>query len=68
MAILFVPNDPLALADAPALQQPPRRDPPAGRAGFGYTNPPGEAVHPIGSAGFLFWQCREAALAALETF
>jgi len=68
MAILFVPNDPLAQAGAPARQQPPRREPPAGRAGFAYTHPPAEAEYPIGSAEFLFWQCRESALAALETF
>jgi hypothetical protein len=68
MAILFVPNDPLAQADAPARHQPPRPDPPAGRAGFDYPNRPAEAPHPFGSAEFLFWQCREAALAALESF
>ena len=68
MAIFFVPNDPLAQADAPARQQPPRPDPSAGRAGFAYSNPPAEAPYPIGSAEFLFWQCRESALAALETF
>ena len=68
MAILFVPNDPLARADAPARQQPPRPDPPAGRAGFAYGDAPAETPYPVGSAGFLFWQCREAALAALETF
>ena len=68
MAIFFVPNDPLAQADAPARQQPPRADPPAGRAGFAYSNRPAEAPHSFGSAEFLFWQCREAALAALESF
>jgi hypothetical protein len=66
MAILFVPNDPLAQADAPARQQPPRPEPSAGRAGFAYSpNRPPEAPYPFGSAEFLFWQCREGALAAL---
>ena len=66
MAILFLPNDPLAQADAPARQQPPRPEPSAGRAGFAYSNRPPEALYAVGSAEFLFWQCREAALAALE--
>ncbi len=66
MAILFVPNDLLALARAPARRKAPRPDPPAGQARFSLPAAPPEAPHPIGSLPFLHWQCREAALATLE--
>lgn len=65
MAILFVPNDPLALGRAPVRRKAPRPDPPAGHARFSLPTAPPEAAHPIGSLPFLHWQCREAALAAL---
>ena len=64
--ILYVPNDPLARAEAPEREQAPRADPPAGRAALDLASPEPEAVYPLDSPGFLSWQCREAALAALE--
>ena len=69
MSIRFIPNDPMAGADAP----PPRRKTPtkdrsAGRAGFTLFDPEPEGLHPLGSPEFLFWQCREAALLAVLTF
>ena len=66
--ILYLPNDPLARADAPAREQRPRPGPKPGRVGFACEPPVPEAVYPLGSPEFLFWQCREAALAAVETF
>lgn len=68
MAITFVPNDPLAQALLPARRQSPRPEPPPGSARFHYPAPAAEDAYPIGSAEFLFWQCREAALATLETW
>jgi hypothetical protein len=69
VAVNFIPNDPMSGPAAPQLRsQVPRRDRAAGRAGFTFTNPVAEGLFPVGSSEFLFWQCREAALAALETW
>jgi fungalysin metallopeptidase (M36) len=69
MAINFIPNDPMAGAAAPLMRsQQPRPDRPAGRAGFTFTNPAIEGQFAAGTPEFLFWQCREAALAALDTW
>jgi len=69
MTINFIPNDPMAGAAAPLMRsQQPRSDRPAGRAGFTFTNPAIQGQFAPGTAEFLFWQCREAALAALETW
>src|SRR5216683_4210305 len=68
MSIDFLPNDPLAVG-APSLRtKAPRPDRPANRAGFTFTNGLAESKFPLGSPGFLFWQCREACLAAVATF
>ena len=67
MPIRFLPNDPLALA-LPARQQVPRPDPPPTQVGFTYTARIAEDVYPLDSLSFRFWQCREAALATLETW
>ena len=69
MAIYFVPNDPLAgPAAPPRRKKKPRRDRPAGRAGFRWHDPAPEGLHADGSPEFLYWQCREAALAALAAW
>lgn len=68
MAINFIPNDPLALASMPMRAQEPRPDRPAGTAGFSVQGPVAEGLFAQGTPDFLFWQCREAALMALETW
>lgn len=69
MAINFIPNDPMAGRTAPGMRsQQPRPDRQAGNAGFTYTSAVGEDQYGVGTPEFLFWQCREAALAALETW
>lgn len=69
MAINFIPNDPRAGAAAPALRaQAKRATRPAGRSGFVYsdTSPEGQALP--GTPKFLFWQAREAAIAAVQAW
>lgn len=68
MPINFIPNDPLALASLPMRETEARRNRPAGRAGFTFVNQVSQGLFTPGTPGFLFWQCREAALAALETW
>ncbi|HEX8246853.1 MAG TPA: M36 family metallopeptidase [Pyrinomonadaceae bacterium] len=68
MPINFIPNDPLAAASLPMREQDARRNRPAGRAGFTFVNQVGQGLFNPGTPGFLFWQCREAALAALEAW
>jgi len=68
MPIRFLPNDPLALDVLPAREQPPRLDPQDPLAGFSYAAQIREDVHPLDSAEFRFWQCREAALATLDAW
>lgn len=69
MTINFIPNDPDAGGKAPGMRaQPKRPTRPASRSGFIYshTSPQGKA--PIGTPKFLFWQAREAAIAAVEAW
>lgn len=68
MAINFIVNDPMAGAHSKPRRQPARDDRPANRAGFVYSDAAEEAVYPVGTPEFLFWQCSEAALAAVETW
>ncbi|MGQ0658283.1 MAG: hypothetical protein ACT4NU_09340 [Chromatiales bacterium] len=68
MAINFLPNDPLAQAEAPLRQQLPRAEPAAQYARFQYSAAVPEAIYAAGTPEFLFWQCREAALGTLETW
>jgi hypothetical protein len=68
MAINYIPNDPLVVGDAPMRVHTPRPDRPAGRAGFHYYDTSPAARYPAGTAEFLFWQCSEAALAAMEVW
>jgi hypothetical protein len=68
MAINFIPNDPAAGPTAPGMRaQPPRPDRPAAKSGFAFTGAVPEGAFAPGTPQFLFWQCREAALAAVET-
>ena len=69
MAINFIPNDPRAGAAAPVLRtQAKRRNRPASKSGFTLVNPSVEGIFHPGTPSFLFWQCREAALAALQAW
>jgi hypothetical protein len=68
MTINFIPNDPLAVASLPMRQKAPRPNRPATRAGFNFSNAAPEGLFNPGTPGFLFWQCREAALAAMEVW
>ncbi len=70
MPINFIPNDPLTQNVLPIRQQPPRPERQVGQARFRYTpsTPYAEDLYAVGTDGFLFWQCREAALAAVETW
>jgi hypothetical protein len=69
MAINFIPNDPLAGSKAPPLRRKtPRANRPASRAGLTFHDPEPQRVYATGTPGFLYWQCREAALAAIATW
>jgi hypothetical protein len=69
MPINFIPNDPAAGTGAPPMRQKnPRRDRPASRSSFTFNGSSPEDIFAPGTPEFLFWQCREAALAALEAF
>lgn len=68
MTIRFIPNDPFAQADLPARKQNARADPSGSHATFAYSGTYAEDIYDIGSPEFLFWQCRESALAALEAW
>ncbi len=69
MTINFVPNDPRAGAGAPPIRKQARRPTrPASRSGFIYSNTSPQGVAPVGTPQFLFWQAREAAIAAVEAW
>ena len=68
MAINFIPNDPLAQDALPMRRQAPRPDRRANRARFVMPGAVPEGSYRAGTAEFLFWQCREAALAAVDTW
>src|SRR5262249_53609577 len=66
--INFLPNDPLATDQMPLRQQEARPDRPSNRAGFTFFDEVPEQRYDVGTDEFLFWQCREAALAAVENW
>ena len=69
MPINYIPNDPRAGATAPAMRvQSPRANRPSTRSGFTFSNVSVQGVFAPGTPGFLFWQCREAAIAALQAW
>lgn len=64
--IAYIPNDPLAGAKAPPLRKKAKRkNRPASRASFSLPAAPPENAFEPGTPEFLFWQCRDASLAAL---
>lgn len=69
MSINYIPNDPRAGSAAPGLRvQSKRPNRPATKSGFTFTNTSPEGTFAPGTPQFLFWQCREAALAAVEAW
>lgn len=68
MSMNYLPNDPLAVGDVPLRIHTPRPDRPSSRAGFQYNGIVPEGRYAVGTPAFLFWQCSESALAALETW
>ncbi|MDB5578764.1 MAG: hypothetical protein JWR80_3940 [Bradyrhizobium sp.] len=68
MTINFIPNDPTAREDMPERPQPARANRPAGRANFKFEAHAPEGEFAFDQRDFLFWQCREAALASLEAW
>lgn len=68
MPINFIPNDPKASGGPPMRHKAPRADRAATVAGFTYVAHAPAALHPLGDPEFLFWQSREAALAAVAIY
>ena len=69
MSINFIPNDPQADSSAPAMRvQAKRPNRPSSRSGLNFTDVAAEGTFNPGGPEFLFWQCREAALAALQAW
>jgi hypothetical protein len=68
MSINCIPNDPLAIGDLPIRKVTPRPDRPANRAGLILTGTVTEDTYDVGTPEFLFWQSREACLAAIEAW
>jgi hypothetical protein len=68
MPINFIPNDPKASGGPPTRHKAPRADRPATVAGFTYVAHKPAALHPLGDPEFLFWQSREAVLAAVAAY
>jgi len=67
--INFIPNDPQAIAKLAMRKIAPRPNRTGATAKFAFENAPGApAQHAPGTPEFLFWQSREAALAAVEAF
>jgi fungalysin metallopeptidase (M36) len=68
MPINFIPNDPLAGTGPVMRRKTARPNRAAGVAGFSYITGPAAGLYTPGTADFLFWQAREAALAAVQTY
>jgi hypothetical protein len=69
VAINFIPNDPRAGASAPAMRnQAKRANRPTTKSDFTLSNVSPEGIALPGTPQFLFWQCREGALAALQAW
>jgi hypothetical protein len=66
--INFISNDPLAVGDLPLIQKKPRPDRPASRAGFTLDGNVAEGLYKQDTKEFVFWQSREAALAAVDAW
>lgn len=67
MSINYLHNDPAAVPRRLEAKTP-RADPPSAHARFEYPQTHPEDRYDIDEPGFLFWQCRESALATLEAW
>jgi hypothetical protein len=68
MPIRFIINDPLVGGSVAASEKAPRPDRPEGRARFGFPRSFPEQVYDLHTPEFVYWQCREAALSAVEAW
>jgi hypothetical protein len=68
VAINFIPNDPLVVSTIPMRSKTARATRSGAVAGFTYSAQGAEARYAPGTPDFLFWQSREAALAAVKVF
>lgn len=68
MPVNFIVNDPLALASVPLRTKEPLPNRKASQAGFTFVDASPAALFDPGSADFLFWQSREAALTAIHVW
>lgn len=68
MPINFIPNDPKASGGPPVRRKTPRAERASTVAGFNYVTHGSAAPRPLGDPQFLFWQSREAALAAVAAY
>jgi hypothetical protein len=68
MPINFIVNDPLALASVPMRNKEPLPDRQTSQAGFTFVKSSLAALFSPGTADFLFWQSREAALTAIQVW
>ena len=66
--ITFIPNDPLAKAGPATRKIKPHAKRAGGRADFAFNGEAKEGIHNTSTPEFLFWQCREAALRAVEVW
>ncbi len=66
--ITFIPNDPLAKTGPATRKIKPHAKRAAGRADFAFNGEAKEGIHNVSTPEFLFWQCREAALRAVEVW
>jgi len=68
MPINFIVNDPLSVDSLPMRNKEPLAGRKSGQAGFALVSASPAALFDPGTADFLFWQSREAALSAIQTW
>jgi len=68
MPINFIVNDPLSVDSLPMRNKEPLAGRKGGQAGFTLVSASPAALFDPGTADFLFWQSREAALSAIQTW
>jgi len=68
MTINYIANDPLSLGLVPMRQVTPRPNRPSNRASYNFVTQPPESAYAPGTPEFLYWQSREAGLAAMDAW